>query len=72
MIIADAIFNSKIRYGCAIHFNPVFDEEELEMKKNYLLQRLPCQQFYPQVLHQPWQWMLCFRPGSSMTLLMSY
>ena len=33
MIIAEAIFNSKIRYGSSVYLNPVFDEEDLKMKK---------------------------------------
>ena len=32
-MIAEAIFNSKIRYGCAVYLNPVFEEEELKVKK---------------------------------------
>ena len=32
-LIAEAIFNSTIRYGIAIYLNPIFDEEELKMKK---------------------------------------
>ena len=32
-MIAEAIFNSKIRYGIAIYLNPIFDTEELKMKK---------------------------------------
>ena len=31
--IAEAIFNSKIRYGIAVYLNPIFDEEDLKMKK---------------------------------------
>ena len=33
LMIAEAIFNSKIRYGCSVYLNPVFDQEELKMKK---------------------------------------
>ena len=33
VIIAEAIFNSKIRYGIAVYLNPVFDEEDLKMKR---------------------------------------
>ena len=33
-MIAEAIFNSKIRYGIALYLNPVFDEEDL--KRRYL------------------------------------
>ena len=33
MIIADIIFNSKLRYGIAIYLNPVFEEEDLKMKR---------------------------------------
>ena len=32
-MIAEAIFNSKIRYGCSVYLTPVFDQEELKMKK---------------------------------------
>ena len=32
-IIAEAIFNSLIRYGCAVYLNPVFEEEEIKVKK---------------------------------------
>ena len=32
-IIADAIFNSKLRYGISVYLTPVFDEEDLKMKK---------------------------------------
>ena len=33
-MIAEAIFNSKIRYGITVYLNPVFDEEELKMKRS--------------------------------------
>ena len=33
VIIAEAIFNSKIRYGISVYLNPIFDEEELKMEK---------------------------------------
>ena len=33
MIIAEAIFNSKIRYGIAVYLSPVYDEEDLKVKK---------------------------------------
>ena len=33
LMIAEAIFNSKIRYGCSVYLNPVFDQEELKMKR---------------------------------------
>ena len=33
IIISEAIFNSKIRYGCAVYLTPTFEEEELKMKK---------------------------------------
>ena len=33
VMIAEAIFNSKIRYGIAVYLNPVFNEEELKEKK---------------------------------------
>ena len=32
-MIAEAIFNSKIRYGIAVYLNPVFEEEDLKVKK---------------------------------------
>ena len=32
-MVAEAIFNSKIRYGIAVYLNPVYDEEDLKMKK---------------------------------------
>ena len=32
-MIAEAIFNSKIRYGIALYLNPVFEEEDLKMKR---------------------------------------
>ena len=32
-MIAEVIFNSKISYGCSVYLNPVFDQEELKMKK---------------------------------------
>ena len=32
-MIAEAIFNSKIRYGVAVFLNPVYNEEDLKMKK---------------------------------------
>ena len=31
--IAEAIFNSKIRYGISVYLNPIFDEEELKLEK---------------------------------------
>ena len=31
--IAEVVFNSKIRYGAAVFLNPVYDEEELKLKK---------------------------------------
>ena len=33
VIISEAIFNSKIRYVCAVYLKPTFEEEELKMKK---------------------------------------
>ena len=33
IIIAEAIFNSKIRYGIAIYITPVFNEEDLRLKR---------------------------------------
>ena len=32
-MIAEGIFNSKIRYGVAVYLNPVFQEEDLKMEK---------------------------------------
>ena len=31
-MIAEAIFNAKIRYGIALYLNPVFDKEDLKRK----------------------------------------
>ena len=33
VIVAEAIFNSKIRYGIAVYITPIFDEEDLKLKK---------------------------------------
>ena len=33
VIIANAIFNSIIRYGIAVYLKPVFDEEDIKVKK---------------------------------------
>ena len=33
VMIAEAIFNSKIRYSIAVYLNPVFEEEDLKVKK---------------------------------------
>jgi hypothetical protein len=33
IIIAEAIFNSKIRYGIAVYLIPIFDREEVKMEK---------------------------------------
>ena len=33
IIIAEAIFNSKIRYGIAVYLKPTFDREEVKMEK---------------------------------------
>ena len=33
VIIAEAIFNSKVRYGIAVYLRPVFEEEDLKMKR---------------------------------------
>ena len=32
VILAEGIFNSKIRYGITVYLKPVFDEEELRYK----------------------------------------
>ena len=32
-MIAETIFNSKIRYGVAVFLNPIYEEEDLKMKK---------------------------------------
>ena len=43
-MIAEAVFNGKIRYTIAVYLSPVFEEEDLKMKKlprnTYLLQTL--------------------------------
>ena len=31
--ISEAIFNSIIRYGCAVYLNPVYEEEEIKVRK---------------------------------------
>ena len=33
IIIAEAIFNSKLRYGIAVYLNPIFDKEDLKVNK---------------------------------------
>ena len=33
IMIADAIFQSKVRYGISVYLKPVFDEEDLKMKR---------------------------------------
>jgi hypothetical protein len=33
VMIAEAIFNSLLRYGVAVFLKPVYDEEDLKMKK---------------------------------------
>ena len=33
VIIANAIFNSKLRYGAAVYLSPVYEEEDLKMRK---------------------------------------
>ena len=33
IIIAEAIFNSLLRYGVAVFLKPVYDEEDLNMEK---------------------------------------
>ena len=33
VIIAEAIFNTKLRYGISLYLNPIFEEEDLKMKK---------------------------------------
>ena len=32
-MVAEAIFNSKIRYGISVYLNPIFDAEDLKTKK---------------------------------------
>ena len=32
-MIAEAIFNSKIRYGISVYLTPIFEEEDLKMRK---------------------------------------
>ena len=34
VIIAEAIFNSLIRYGAAVYLKPIYDKEDLNMEKN--------------------------------------
>ena len=47
IIITEAIFNSKIRYGISIYLNPVYKAEDLKLKKlskmqlNYKLYKTP-------------------------------
>ena len=33
VIVAEAIFNSRIRYGAAVYLKPIFDDEELKTRK---------------------------------------
>ena len=33
VIVAEAIFNSKLRYGIAVYISPVFNEEDLKLRK---------------------------------------
>ena len=33
IMIAEAIFNSKIRYGISVYLTPVFEEEDLKCEK---------------------------------------
>ena len=33
VIIANAIFNSKLRYGAAVYLSPVYEEEDLKMRR---------------------------------------
>ena len=33
VMIAEALFNSKIRYGIALYLNPVYEGEDLKMKR---------------------------------------
>ena len=33
VIIAEAIFNSKVRYGIAVYLKPTFEREEVKMEK---------------------------------------
>ena len=34
VIIAEAIFNSLLRYGVAVFLKPIYDKEDLNMEKN--------------------------------------
>ena len=34
VIIAEAIFNSLLRYGAAVFLKPIYDKEDLNMEKN--------------------------------------
>ena len=33
LIIAEAIFNSKIRYGCSVYLHPIFEKEDIKQRK---------------------------------------
>ena len=37
-MIAEAIFNSLLRYGVAVFLKPVYDEEDLKGRKNQKIQ----------------------------------
>ena len=34
VMIANSLFNSKIRYGISVYLNPIFEEEDLKAKKS--------------------------------------
>ena len=33
LMVAEAIFNSKIRYGCSVYLQPIFEKEDLKARK---------------------------------------
>ena len=33
LLLAEAIFNSKIRYGIAVYLRPIFEKEDLKARK---------------------------------------
>ena len=33
LMVAEAIFNSKIRYGCSVYLQPIFEREDLKARK---------------------------------------
>ena len=33
LLIAEAIFNSKVRYGCCVYLQPIFEKEDLKARK---------------------------------------